>query len=162
MRHKIFDEILTSKFSDIIFQPTKNIIAPTNMYVINFVKEKRIYSLHISCFLRILLNNQIILTSTDECFDKNYKLITEYDKKYSLVHYNISNVKQFALGAVVSSIEISGCDDLVITLSNNMIIEIRPDCLMDSFEYYRLFEYTNPINQVIVSCNINNGNKIKK
>ena len=151
MKSKLLDEIISSKFSDLIFQPTQNLISPTNMYVINFVKEKKLYSLHVSCFLRIVLDNQILLTSTDECFDINYNPISKYSEKDSLVNYNISCVKQLALNSTISTITISKCGDLVITLSNNIAIEVIPDCLMNSFEYYRLFEYNNFNNKIVVS-----------
>ena len=156
MKHEILNEIINSDFSDIIFQPTKNIFSPTNMYVINFVKGKKTYSLHIFCFLRIVLNDQILLTSTDECFDKDHKPVTEYNKDNSLVNYNISNVKKIALDSTVIDVQFLNCGDLIITLSDNTTIEVRPDCLMNSFEYYRIFEYENQNNQLIISCEINN------
>lgn len=154
MKYKILDEIIGAKFSDIIFQPTKNIMSPTNMYSINFVKGKKLYSLHTFCFLRFICANKIILTSTDECFDKDYKPVDSYEKSSSLVDLTISNVKRLAIDAIISKIEFLGCGDLIITLSNNITIEVRPDCLMESFEYYRLFEYGDPANQIIVSFNI--------
>ncbi len=154
MKHKILDEIIDAKFSDIIFQPTKDIISTTNMYSINFVKGTKLYSLHVFCFLRFIYDNKIILTSTDECFNKDYMPVSHYEKSCSLVDLTISNAKLLATGTTVTRIELLGCGDLIITLSNNITIEVRPDCLMNSFEYYRLFEYSDSTNPIIVSCNI--------
>ena len=152
MKHKILDEIIGAEFADIIFQPTKNILSPTNMYSINFVNKKKLYSLHVFCFLRIVCDNKIILTSTDECFDKEYRIIDNYYEKQSLLNLTLSNTKRLAANATISTVESLECGDLIIRLSNNMVIEVIPDCLMKSFEYYRVFEYNHPSNKFVVSC----------
>ena len=72
------------------------------------------------------------------------------------MNYNISNVKKIALDSTVIDVQFLNCGDLIITLSDNTTIEVRPDCLMNSFEYYRIFEYENQNNQLIISCEINN------
>ena len=155
MDSKILKDITNSRILDIIYQPTEGIISPSNMYVINFNKEGKLFSLHVFCSLRILLNNRILLTSCDEIINLKYELInSEIDS--SLVEHNISNVKKMVEKSVVTVAEISECGDLIITLSNKMIIEVRPDCLLNMFEYYRLFEYADLNNKITVSCM--NGN----
>ena len=151
MQHRIFEEIKDAKFSDMIFQPTKNIISATNMYVINFKKGRKLYSLHVFCSLRVIFDNKILLTCTDELLDENHNRIDSTNEIGSLVDCNISIVKQLASQSTVSLVEIYDYGDLIISLSNGMIIEVRPDYLGNSFEYYRLFEYGNPSNKVIVS-----------
>ena len=148
MNHKIFNEIKNSVFSNMIFQPTKDIISPTNMFVINFTKEHSLFSFHIFCSLRVLLNNQILLTGSDEFISCKHTLIGDGDK--SLVEHNIKNVKSLAKNMTIKNVEVKEYGDVILTLSNEMVFEIRTDCLLNSFEFYRLFDYNDPVNKVVV------------
>lgn len=151
MKSKICEDMVGAKFSDMIFQPTANILSTENMFVINFVKNKKLYSLHVFCSIRVLCSNQILLTSADEFVGRDYQLLNaSNDVAESLVGYNISKIKQLSQHTIITKIELRDCGDLIIVLSNDVIIEVRPDCLLDMFEHFRLFEYKNYANIIIV------------
>ena len=152
MKNSLFEEIVNSQFLEIIFQPTKNIISPSNMFVINFAKNRRIYSLHIFCFLRIMKNQKILLTSSDEFVNLNYKISEFYNNtEESLLTHNISNVNKILYNSRINFVDFYECGDLIIEFNENITIEVRPDCLVDQFEYYRLFEYGKENKKTVVS-----------
>ena len=141
MKHKMLNMMKNVQFYNIIFQPTKGVFAPDNMFVINFLKEDKIISLHVFCFLRIVVNNELLLTSSDEYVDLSYKQLSNGETwENSLVKANISKVNKLLKNTCVESVNLLECGDFIIQLPNKIKIEVRPDCLLDGYEHYRLFE----------------------
>lgn len=135
--------LVGKKFDSIFYQPVQNILSDDNMFVINFENKK--YSLHSFCFTRIIRKDSILLTSSDEYFDKNYnKLDIEiYEENLqnefrdSLVSKSCEAVRNFLYNAKVESVLINDVADITIKMDNDALIEIRPDCLYNNYEYYR-------------------------
>ena len=66
----ILNKLIGTHFKNIIFQPTKGVLE-NNIMVINFLNEATQYTLSVGCFVRVRKQNNIMLTSSDEFFQKN-------------------------------------------------------------------------------------------
>ena len=152
MNNDLLESLIGLKLTNVLFQPTAGILSPDNMFVLNFEKENAFFSLHVFCFLRVLMNNRLLLVSSDEFVGTDYHILdSSASTKDSIVYYNVDNVQQKSCGAIVLQTELHDCGDLEIRLSNDMVIEIKIDCSIDGYEYYRLFDYYGT-NQLVV-CN---------
>ena len=59
----------------------------------------------------------------------------------SLLADNIARVNQLLKGKTVKKVDVSKWQDLTITFSDDIEIQIMPDCLEKDFEYYRFIEF---------------------
>ena len=151
MKNKVFERLVGFKLTNILFQPTKGLISPDNMFVLNFENSNTLLSLHVFCFLRIMMNNRLLLVSSDEYVDTNYNLIDlEVPTKESMVYKNATNVQRKTSHAVVTQATLMKSGDVLIKLSNDIIIEIFIDCNVDGYEYYRLSDYYSGSNLLVV------------
>ena len=152
MKNNLFESLLGLNLTNVLFQPTEGLLSPDNMFVLNFENEKSFFSLHVFCFLRVMMNNRILLVSSDEVVSMDYHILdSNASTKNSIIYHNIKNVQQMSYGAIVSQAVLYDCGDVEIRLSNDMVIEIKIDCSIDGYEYYRLFDYYGT-NQLVV-CN---------
>ena len=71
-----------------------------------------------SCFARILHNGKILLTTQD------YQSWDEKDHKHNDLYLNIAKHGATLIGQTVRSVEVSKVNDLFITLTNDVKIEI--------------------------------------
>ena len=150
MENNIFDNLIGYEMTRIIFRPTEGITPPDNLFELIFEKENKTVSLQVFCLLRIIMNNSIILVSSDEFVDTDYRLIDSVESgKESIVYQNIARVQQKSRNAKVTQATLRECGDVLIRLSNNIIIEIIIDCSADGFEYYRLSDNDNCTNLII-------------
>lgn len=76
------------------------------------------YEIHVSCFARILLDDQILLTTED------YRSWDEKDYKHNDMYLNIAKHGASLIGHRVRAVEISTVNDLHIILDNDARIEI--------------------------------------
>lgn len=76
------------------------------------------YEIHVGCFARIVLNDQILLTTED------YNSRDEEDYKHNDMYLNIAKHGANLIGHVVQSVEISAINDLFIVLDNGARIEL--------------------------------------
>jgi len=145
-----FESLIGFKMTKILFRPTNGITAPNNMFELIFEKGNKNFSLNVFCLLRIMMNNSILLTSSDEFVDTNYHLIgSEASEQVSIVYKNIVNVQQKSCNVKVTQATLKECGDVLIRLSNNIIIEIIIDCAADGLEYYRLSDNDNGNNLIV-------------
>jgi hypothetical protein len=143
---------------DIIYQPVAGLLSDGNMFVIN-LKNNTSYSLHTFCSLRIIHNGEIVLTSSDEYFDKNFNKLDAKDYEAAcgnkfintLLSKNISYVKRLLKSSKIQTISISETADIKIVFDNNVTFEIVPDCLYEGYEYYRFIDATH--NHYVVGFN---------
>ena len=150
MKKNIFESLIGLKLTRIIFRSTEGTISPGNMFELIFEKEGKSFSLHVFCLLRIMMGNSIVLVSSDEFVDTDYRLIdSEASSKESIVYQNIVNVQQKSHNAEVTQATLKECGDVSICLSNNTIIEIIIDCSAEGFEYYRLSDNDNCYNLIV-------------
>ena len=155
MKNKILLDIVESEFLNINFSKSNETTSPQNMFVIDLYKQNKKYTIYVYCFLRIIKENQILLTSSDEFLNKEYRLINEFCKEDdSLIFYNLKNVNNILYKNKVLSIEFSNTNDLTIVLSENIKIEIIIDCLLDEFICYKICELENNNTNLISSFQI--------
>ena len=76
------------------------------------------YEIHVSCFARILHNGKVLLTTRD------YQIWDEKDHKYNDMYLNIAKHGATLIGQTVRSVEMTAVNDLFITLTNDVKIEI--------------------------------------
>jgi len=132
------------KLIDILYQPVAGILSDGNVYILNFENE---YSLHIFCFMRIHQNGKILLTSSDEYFNVSNEKLTDEEYRESLNNKfnntlllkNIKLVKKLIKNIPIKTILVNDVADIIIELESNIVIEIKPDCLYNNYEYYRIF-----------------------
>ncbi len=135
-------KIIGKKLNDILYQPTDDVLGD-NIFVLNF-GVGTVFSLHVSCFFRVVFKEKILLTSSDQYFDDEFKRLSfeEYEKertsKYTHINKNISFVKKLLLNALVQSVAISPTADLTINFDNGLQFDIIIDCLFQGYDYYRL------------------------
>ena len=121
------------------------------MLIINF-GENITHSLHVNCFVRIISGDKILLTSSDEYFLKDGTHKTEEDfkkeeekgiiaDKHSLLAANIKAVKKLLRNRKVLRIDTTLNADLFISFDNGVVIQIMPDCIAKSYEYYRFIKF---------------------
>ena len=137
------------KFKDIFYQPTAMFLGD-DIFVINFGKRLE-FSLHVATYLRFILDNQLLLTSSDIFFSQTYQKLDYEDTNIStLLDKNLSKVKQMLIGSYVSSVTITSTSDLIIVFNNNVELEIITDALSEDYEYYRLMGFGKNKGAVIV------------
>jgi hypothetical protein len=76
------------------------------------------YEIHVTCFARILHNGKILLTTQD------YQSWDEKDHKHNDMYHNIAKHGATLIGQTVRSVEMTAVNDLFITLTNDVKIEI--------------------------------------
>lgn len=76
------------------------------------------YELHVSCFARIIHNEEILLTTRD------YQSWDESNHKHNDMYINIAKHGEALVGQRVTAVEISPVNDLFVTLDNDARIEI--------------------------------------
>ena len=76
------------------------------------------YEVHVTCFARILHDGKILLTTQD------YQSWDEKDHKHNDMYLNIAKHGATLIGQTVRSVEVSKVNDLFITLTNDVKIEI--------------------------------------
>jgi len=114
-------------------------VLENNIMVFNFVNEAVQYTLNVGCFVRVRQQNNILLTSADEFFQKNLDPLKEEDND-NLLQENIKNVNQELLNSIVCSIQITPVADVQIQMDCGVILDIIPDCIGQNYEHYRFFE----------------------
>ncbi len=134
----ILNKLIGTHFKNIIFQPTKGVLE-NNIMVINFLNEATQYTLSVGCFVRVRKQNNIMLTSSDEFFQKNLAPLN-VEKSDTLLQENLKNVNQELLNSTVGSINITPVADLHIQMDCGVILDILPDCLGQNYEHYRFFD----------------------
>ena len=123
-----------------------NIFKQLDFYVINFGDEDIEYSLHTYAPPRIGYESKILLTGTDEYYDKNYKLLSEEDYEkdelhtQSLLALTTRRVKKFLKDVRVEKVEVSSYADIKIIFENGACIDIFPNCAELNCEHYRFFK----------------------
>lgn len=152
-------ELIGKSVNDIFYQPVADILAYVDMFVVNFGHETEI-SFHIFSFFRVISNNDILLTTSDCFFDKNFERLTPEETDYerdnlykgTLLHSNIKHVKSILKGARVSNAYATDVGDVIIEFDNSVIMEISIDALCNQ-ECYRLITYSeNSSQHNIVEC----------
>ena len=152
-------ELIGKSVSDIFYQPVADILAYTDMFVVNFGQEIEI-SFHIFSFYRVISNTNILLTASDCFFDNNFERLTpeEVDDKRNnlykgtLLQSNIERVKNILKGAKVSNAYSTDIGDIIVEFDNSVTMEVIIDALC-SQECYRLIIYTeNPSQHNVVEC----------
>ncbi len=132
---------------DIVNCAFNKLFRQLDMIIINFGEPIKI-SIHALCFVRIFKDSTILLTSSDEFFDKNGNELKEHastntyshtDK--SLLDINIKKVNKLLKGEVVTKVNVSDLKDVTITFGNDVKVQILPDCLMKDYEYYRFIKF---------------------
>lgn len=151
MKRKL-DFLIGTSFADIIFQPTAGIIAPDNMFVINFKNENTLYSIHAVCFVRIHKGNRFLISSSDEFVDENHSTLMEDNIDKSILKTNITKTKCALAKEKVESAFIEECGDLIISFSNDIKLMVTPDCCIEGFEYYRILDYKKLRPLILVTC----------
>ncbi len=111
------------------------------LIVINFGEQIK-YSLHTQCLVRISLNGQVLLTTSDIYFNPDFTRKTKKErKKESLLDVNLNNVKNVLKDAIVKSVQYSDIGDVIIYFDNDVKLELIVDCLCDGMEYYRFIQF---------------------
>lgn len=154
----IINKIVGNKLEDIFFQQVKPLLQD-NLFVINFRKSKA-YSIHVACFLRIFFGSELLLTSSDEYLNTKHEQMEEkeYIKAYTanyveedcLLKKSIKKVKQVFKETKVNNVQINDLADITIVFDNGGVIEIRTDCQMNNYEFYRFFEIDSNSKHYIV------------
>lgn len=131
---------------DIVNCSFNNMFKQLDMLIINFDKPIRA-SIHARCFVRVFKDNTILLTSSDEFFDKNGNELeantngTHACTEESLLDINIKRINKLMNGEFVTEVIVSDIKDITISFSNGVKIQILPDCLMKDYEYYRFIKF---------------------
>ena len=113
------------------------VLLACEMLMFNFEQ----YSLHVQCLARIIKNNDILVTTLDyQSWDG--EIDTNNDEWYNLDKYR-SEIE----GGKVLSVEVNSLYDLIITLDNDITIQIF---IMNGYphydgdrEQYRFFEFSD-------------------
>lgn len=150
---KNLDFLIGATFVDFIFQPTKGIIAPDNMFVINFKNMNILYSIHVFCFLRINKNNNILINSSDEYVDVNHSLLLEENAKNSILLSSINKIKCILAKEKIEKAFIEECGDLIISFSNDVKLKAIIDCSIEGYEYYRIIDFNKSKPLILARCN---------
>lgn len=139
-----------AKIKTIIFQPTA-VVLNTDMLIFNFTNRLQQYSLHVTCFVRIIEGSKLLLTSSDEYFTPDYKCLEDDDE--NLLTKNIETVKSKLCKSKVTKITLSETADISLLMDNGIKIEIIPDSLGQDYEYYRFFQINKGSHYVVYSHN---------
>ena len=99
---------------DLIGQTLSDLGAHYEILILRFGE----YEIHASCFARIVLNGEILLTTLD------YQSWDEKDHRHNDMYISIAKHGEALLGQKVQTVEISPANDLFVTLDNNARIEI--------------------------------------
>ena len=152
-------KLVGKSVSDIFYQPVADILANVDMFVVNFGNEIEI-SFHIFSFFRVISNNDILLTTTDCFFDKNYQMLESEQaenernnlSKDTLLQSNIERVKNILKDAKVINAYATNIGDVIVEFDNLVSMEVIIDALCNQ-ECYRLITYTKNLSQHnIVEC----------
>lgn len=138
-------ELIGKQLDDIFLQPVAGLLSDVDMFVVNFGKNTNI-SLHIFSFFRVIRSGELLLTSTDCYFGKDYKGLTVEQEQgarqncfeNTLLQSNIANVKNILKKSYVTNAYSTDVGDVIIEFSNSVIMEIRIDALCHEYECYRL------------------------
>lgn len=142
----IMQRLVGKRLINIFYQPTANIIAEDNMFVINFGSNKVEYSLHSFSYVRFRNSKHILLTSADEYFSPKYTHLTDeeiYSQdgfEKSLIPVRIKNVKQLLKNARVVKVTVKDWGDIEINFDNEIVLEVSIDCSYEDYEYYRFID----------------------
>ena len=147
-------ELIGKSLKDIFYQPVAGILAYVDMFVVNFGHEEIEMSFHVFSFYRVISNNNILLTSSDCFFDKNFERLTQKKEdrarnnlyKGTLLSSNIERVKKLLKNAKVSNAYSTNVGDVIIEFDNSVTMEIFIDAVCDQ-ECYRLINYTENSSQ---------------
>lgn len=112
------------------------------MCVINFGDDIK-YSLHIFSFVRITQKDKLLLTASDEFFDKDYNRLDIPDESFedSLLNINVLKVKEILKNSILIKIKVSEFNDLELIFDNGVVVEVGIDCMYNNYEYYRFIEF---------------------
>ena len=152
-------KLVGKSVSDIFYQPVADILANVDMFVVNFGNEIEI-SFHIFSFFRVISNNDILLTTTDCFYDKNYQMLESEQaenernnlSKDTLLQSNIERVKNILKDAKVINAYATNIGDVIVEFDNLVSMEVIIDALCNQ-ECYRLITYTKNLSQHnIVEC----------
>lgn len=151
----IMQRLVGKRLINIFYQPTANIIAVDNMFVINFGSNRVEYSLHSFNYVRFRDNKDILLTSADEYFSPEYTHLSDEEInsqegfEKSLIPVRIKNVKQLLKNAKVEKVEVKPWGDIDIRFDNGIVLEVSIDCSYEGYEYYRFIDVKNKKHYVV-------------
>lgn len=128
-----------------------------DLIVINFGDPIQ-YSLHVASAVRVCHGDEIILNLSDEYFTKEglpksnetYERLEEegyISDPNSLLASNIARVNSLLKGKIVKKVGVSRWQDLTLSFSEDLVIQIMQDCLEKDFEYYRFIEFLPHYNE---------------
>ncbi len=141
--NKIYEKLKSNIFN--------NFFKQMDLIIINWGDPIQ-YSLHIASAVRVCCGDKIILNLSDEFLTKEglpkgkeaYERLDTagfINDPDSLLAENIARVNQLLKGKRVKKVDVSKWQDLTITFSDDIEIQIMPDCLEKDFEYYRFIEF---------------------
>ncbi len=145
----VLQNLIGAKIKKIIFQPT-NFVFGSDMLIFNFASKNQQFSLHVTCFARIIKGNELILTSSDEYFATDYKCLEEECNENFLTK-NIQVAMTKLSNSIISKISLTETADIVLQMDNGIKIEITPDCIGQDYEYYRFFQINKGTHYVVYS-----------
>lgn len=126
-----------------------DIFKQLDFFIINFGDKDIEYSLHTYAPPRISYESKILLTGTDEYYDKNYKPLSEEDYEkdelhtQSLLALTTRRVKKLLKDVRIEKAEISPYADIKIVFENGACIDVFPNCAELNCEHYRFFKYND-------------------
>ena len=124
-----------------------DIFKQLDFFVINFGEKETEYSLHTYAYPRISYKQKIILTGTDEYYDKEYHLLSseEYEKDElhtnSLLFVTSQKAKDLLHDSKIVQVDVSPIADIKIFFENGAQIDIFPNCSEQDCEHYSFFKY---------------------
>lgn len=136
----------TDFFQGLVGHKFNNIFKQVEMYILN-LGDGIVFSLHTFTFCRILDNEHIYFTSTDEYYTKNFRSRTEKGYKndelckHSLLNESLKKVKELLKDSYVKSVNIFPNGDVVINFDNGIRFETLIDRKELNFEYFRLIKF---------------------
>lgn len=147
-RYKLMDIAFLKNLNGMKFN---KIFKQLDLFIINLGNPVK-YSLHVSSMVRICYEEKIVLTASD-CFftkegvQKSSERYKQLEEKGMLVDptdmlsCNLKFVNSLLNNAYVKNVELTKWKDLYIYFNNNVVIQIFPDCLGKSYEYFRLINF---------------------
>lgn len=123
-----------------------DIFKQLDFYVLNFGEDCLEYSIHTYISPRITHDSKILLTETDEFYNKDYALLSEEEYNKDELHINSllattrQKVKKKLKNVKVARVDVSPVADIKILFDNNTCIDIFHNCSALDCEHYSFFK----------------------
>lgn len=120
----------------------QNAFGMDDMYIFTF---NNLYSLHVISTVRIVINDKIILNTSDEATTASYD---EWKKSFTgkeqyccdnLLYYTLRRSMILLYNSIISSVNISSLGDIELVHNNGLKIQILIDAQYNG-EYYRIID----------------------